>query len=284
MSPVIDAHAHLWQADDGLRPWLAGPGLESINRTFTSDELCARASLAGVDAVVLVEGGASHPADTEMLLAAARTSSRVAGVVIWIDLLSPTLETELGDLLAGPDGRLVLGIRTQVQGEDNDYLDLQEVRAGIAAVGRAGLPFELVLRRMQRPSALALVAALPEVRFVIDHLGNPDFDDNGRPTAGWFQWMSALAAHDNVAVKLSALHSAGIGVSESGVRELVESAIGLFSPARLAWGSDWPTSLLHDSYVQTAALAHGLVAGLSAEEQSSIFGGTAERVFGLEAR
>ena len=278
MTRVVDAHVHLWKADDGFHDWLASPVLAKINTNFSSDELGARTTLAGVDAVILVEGGTPTGEDTDLLLAQTQASSRFAGVIAWIDLVAPDVERRIAELRAGPRGDRILGFRTQVQGENDDYLAREDVRAGLTAIGRASLPFELVIRHQQRPSVLALLDALPDARLVVDHLGGPDFSAK-RPSAEWTKWMRELAKRSNVDAKLSALHA---GESDdAGREELVAVALATMAPSRLAWGSDWPMSLLHRTYAQTVASARSLLAGLSESERAAIFGGTAERVYGL---
>lgn len=47
------------------------------------------------------------------------------------------------------------------------------------------------------------------------------------------------------------------------------------------YGSDWPVCLLAGTYGQVQSAADGLTAHLTAAERSSVFAGTAERVYGL---
>ena len=283
MSQVIDSHAHLWRAGDGLRPWLAQSGLERINRTFTADELCARSSLAGVDGVILVEGGASHASDTATLRKVASRSERFVGVVAWVDIVAPDLRTQLDEILEDASAGRVIGVRTQVQEETDDYLESPIVKSGIATVGDAGLPFELVLRPSQRSSALALITGQPATTFIVDHLGAPVPGISGRPAPGWQRWMAELARRSNVVVKLSGLPRTDHGRSGDIVRRHVDVALDTLGPSRLLWGSDWPVSLLHSSYARTFALAGSLVGALSAGERAQVFGQTAERVYGLRS-
>lgn len=214
-----------------------------------------------------------------MLVNSLRESSRFAGVVAWIDLLSDDLSGELDRLV----GSGVVGFRTQVQAEGDGYLRRPDVRAGIREIGRAGLPFDLVLRPAQWASALELADAQPDSRFVIDHLGNPDFSD-GRPSREWIAWMSELGRRPNAVVKISALRRDGAIQSPDGVTELVDVAHHCLGAARLLWGSDWPLSLRYQTYAQSFSFAREALAGLSADERARVFGGTAEETYGLSAQ
>ena len=52
---VIDAHHHVWDLTVRDQPWLGGPGLAPIRRSFTLDDLRPAARAAGVGATVLVQ-------------------------------------------------------------------------------------------------------------------------------------------------------------------------------------------------------------------------------------
>jgi L-fuconolactonase len=48
------------------------------------------------------------------------------------------------------------------------------------------------------------------------------------------------------------------------------------------FGSDWPVALLASSYQRWVDTVRSWTGSLSADEQASIWGGTARRVYGLE--
>ena len=48
------------------------------------------------------------------------------------------------------------------------------MRKGLKAVGDAGLVYDFVVRHYQLPAVIETVAALGDVRFVLDHGGKPD--------------------------------------------------------------------------------------------------------------
>jgi L-fuconolactonase len=65
------------------------------------------------------------------------------------------------------------------------------------------------------------------------------------------------------------------------VAPFVDIALGIFGPARLMFGSDWPVCLVAASYADVVSAARELTAGLSIPEREAIFGGAAERAYGL---
>jgi L-fuconolactonase len=278
----VDAHHHLWRLDRGYR-WLDAPALSPIRRDFAVADLRVALAAAGVDRTVLVEAGREVAAEVTEFLAIADTTQEIAGVVGWVDLTAPDLADVLAAHLAGPGGRWLVGVRSQIQAEpDPDYLRLPEVHTGLATVAAAGLAFDLVVRAEQLPAAAVAAAAVPQCRLVLDHLGKPAI-----AAGGYEQWRSsaaALARCPNVSAKLSGL------VTEADwrtwtvadLRPYVEAALELFGPARLMFGSDWPVCLLAASYCRVVdALAEAL-GPLSPAEQDAIWSGTATRTYRLE--
>src|ERR1700694_6159488 len=79
----------------------------------------------------------------------------------------------------------------------------KDVRRGIAAVGKAGLAYDILVRTRELPSALALVSALPDMRFVVDHVAKPPIASGA--TSEWAAGLRPLAAFPDVFIKLSGM-------------------------------------------------------------------------------
>ncbi|WP_433220955.1 amidohydrolase family protein [Dactylosporangium sp. CS-047395] len=281
---IIDAHHHLWDPARGYS-WLDEPGLEPIRRPFTADDLRVELDANGVDATVLVEGRRCHPDEAADLLAIAAFCSPIAGVVAWVDVAGD-VAGDVRDYRRLPGGELLVGLRSQVQGEaDPDYLDRPDVRRGLAAVAAAGLVFDLVIRADQLPAAARAAEAVDGLRFVLDHLGKPRIDEGAAGLERWRDGFAALAAHDNVTAKLSGLVTeAGPDWTPDGLAPFVLAAVELFRPERLMFGSDWPVCLLAADYRGVRdALARALPP-LSPAESEAIYAGTAARTYHLFGR
>ena len=273
---VIDTHHHLWTAD---YPWLAEAGLERIRRDYTMADLRPHLAATGVRHTVLVEGGRCDTAETTSFLALAAQAPEIAGVVGWAALEDPALAGTLAAHRAGPGGELLVGVRDQVQAGPDDLLDSPTARAGLATVAAAGLVNELVVRATQLPAVARAAAALPDAPFVLDHLGKPPI--TAGDVAAWRRAITPVAACTNVVAKLSGLVTeAGPEWTVDDLRPYVETALELFGPERLMFGSDWPVCELVATYEDVVAALTGILGGRPAE----IFGGTAVRVYGLEIR
>ncbi|WP_433062969.1 amidohydrolase family protein [Dactylosporangium sp. CS-033363] len=279
---IVDAHHHLWRPERGYR-WLDEPALAAIRRPFVPADLVAELAAAGVDRTVLVEGGRCHPAEAAEFLGYAADTPQIAGVVAWADVTDPGLERTVAGYRRERGGELLVGVRSQVQGEaDPDYLDRPDVRRGLAVLGAAGLAFDLVIRVDQLPAAARAAAAVPGVRLVLDHLGKPRIDRGAVGLARWRDALAAFADRPNATAKLSGLVTeAGPGWSAAALRPFVGHAVDRFGPDRLMFGSDWPVCLLVTDYRTVRSTLEAALPELPAASRAAIFGGTARRVYGL---
>jgi L-fuconolactonase len=279
---IVDAHHHLWLPERGYE-WLQAPGLEALRRPFTPQDLLAELSAAGVDATVLVEGGRCHVDEAAEFLGYAADISAIAGVVAWIDIAAGDVRATVNRYRSLRGGELLVGLRSQVQGEDDpDYLDRRDVRRGLAEVGSAGLVFDLVVRADQLPSAARAARAVPELRFVLDHLGKPRIHEGEEGLRLWQGSFSSLADCPNVTCKLSGMVTeAGAGWTPEDLRPFVDVAVEAFGPGRLLFGSDWPVCLLAASYGEVLAALRQVLPAMSQEDLDRIFAQTAVQTYGL---
>jgi len=275
---IIDAHHHVWDLRVRDQPWIAGDQMAAIRRSFTLDDLRPQARAADVDATVLVQTVTVAP-ETPELLALADADPLVAGVVGWTDLTSPAVADELARLAALPGGRYLVSIRHQVQSEpDKDWLRRPDVIRGLRAVAAAGLCYDLVVLPHQLPAASFAAAAVPELRFVLDHAGKPPIA--GGPLGQWAAAIRQLAARPNTSCKLSGLVTeAPAGAAPAAFAGVADIVLCAFGAGRVMAGSDWPVCLLASDYATVMALARSLVASLSDAERAQVLGGTAARVY-----
>jgi L-fuconolactonase len=274
----IDAHHHLWDLDVRDQPWTAE--LPALRRSFGIDELRPTLVANEVDATVLVQT-ISVADETPELLALADAEPVIAGVVGWIDLTAPDAADQLARLQDGEGGGRLVGIRHQVQEEpDPRWLCRADVRRGLAAVGEAGLAYDLLVKPQQLASAVDTVRALPDMRFVLDHAGKPAIRDGA--IQPWHAEVAELAQLPNVAVKLSGLVTeAADEWTVEQLRPYVDVLLQAFGPFRIMFGSDWPVCLLAASYREVVAAAQELTSQLSSAERDDVFGETAARWYGI---
>jgi L-fuconolactonase len=287
-APVIDAHQHFWDVSAHDQPWLrSDPGLAPLLRNFAPADLAPLAAASGVTATVVVQTVA-EPWETPELLALADGPGLVAGVVGWADLTAPDIAEALAALRELPGGDRLAGVRHPVLVEpDPDWLARPDVLRGLAAVAAAGLAYDIVGEPRHLP-AVVTATRLPQLTFVLDHLGNPDVRPGASPSASqpWASAVTRLAALPNTTAKLSGILGVpappGTGAgSVAHIRPYYDFVLSAFGPNRLMFGSDWPPCTLDASYAQVCAVARSLTAGLSDSEQEAIFSRTARRAYRL---
>jgi L-fuconolactonase len=277
---IVDAHHHFWDPARAEYPFLTDD-LAAIRRSFGPADLAPLLAAAGIDGTILVQTRSSV-VETEEFLATAAATPFIRGVVGWVDLRDPAVGETIARLRAGPGGDRLVGIRHQVQDEeDPDWLARDDVRRGIETVGRAGLVFDLLVRSREMPAAREVVAAMPDARFVVDHLAKPPIREGARQP--WADLVTGLGGLPNTWWKMSGL------VTEADwrdwrpadLRPYVEHVLAVIGPERLMFGSDWPVCLLAASYPEVVAAAHEALGGLSEAERAAVFGGTAVAVYDL---
>ena len=297
MPVMIDAHHHLWDLAAREHRWLLGgqswasdEELARLRRSFTLADLVPVAAAAGVSGTVVIQT-ADEPWETPDLLALATGldpytnreapgGGLLAGVVGWTDLTSPAVADAVASLRALPGGEFLRGIRHPVLIEpDPDWLARPEVLRGLRALAAAELSFDIVVLPHQLPGAVTAARSVPELAFVLDHLGNPPAAGQEADDGPWAAAIGSLAALPNVTCKLSGAHSDPMRASD--LRPYYETVLGGFGPDRLMFGSDWPVSTLTAPYSQVCDLYRELTADLSAAEQDAIFDQTARRVYRL---
>ena len=277
---VVDAHHHFWDPARAAYPWMT-EAHAPIRRRFGPEDLAPLLAANGVDRTIVVQTRSSVD-ETRELLATAAGHDFIAGVVGWIELGAPDVAEQLASLRAAPGGAKLVGIRHQVHDEaDPEWLGRTDVRRGLAAVGRAGLVYELLVRTRELPAARATVRDLPGVRFVVDHIAKPPIASGA--IDAWSAALKPLAGYPNVSSKLSGMVTEADWASWT-PRDLapyVERVLDWFGPGRCVFGSDWPVCLLAAPYAQVVELSRELLRDLPAADRDRIFGANAIELYRL---
>ena len=279
---IVDAHHHLWDPARADYPWLTEE-LATIRRRFGPEDLEPHLQATGVDATVLVQTRSSEDETREFLATAAATPF-IRGVVGWVDLTNAAVDDAIAQLRAGPGGDRLVGIRHQVHDEpDPDWLLRDDVRRGIRSVGRAGLAYDFLVRSRELPAAREIVATMPDVPFIVDHLAKPPIRGGPGGIQPWADLVASFAGLPNVSWKISGLVTEADWQrwGPADLAPFVDHALRTFGPGQLIFGSDWPVCLLAATYEEVAAAARELTAGLSDSERAAVFGGNATAVYGL---
>ena len=278
---IVDAHQHFWDPAQNDYPWM-GDDDAAIRRRFAPEDLLPLLRRQGMQRTVLVQTISSLEESREFLALAAETEF-IAGVVAWVDLTAADVAADLADLAASPGGDRLVGIRHQVQDEEDPrWLLREDVQRGLGEVGRAGLAYDFLVGPPELPAATETARLQPEMRFVVDHCGNPPIR-TGEDEA-WDCGITSLAALPNVFCKLSGL------VTEADLQSwtvadllpYVARVLELFGSERLMLGSDWPVCLLAGSYTEVVDAYIATLDGASDETLRRVLGQNAIDFYRLD--
>ena len=278
---VLDSHLHVWDLTGGGYGWL-GPDLGVLHASFTPEAAQLELLAAGVDGAVLVQADDTE-ADTRAMLRAASHHAWVLGVVGWVDLARPDVAREQLDRWRRHPA--FCGVRHLVHGDPRrDLLDAPAVRASLQLLAEADLAVDVPDAWPHHLRQVRDVAdAVPGLRVVLDHLGKPPADRADLPA--WRAAVAQVAARPTTVAKVSGLQHLHRGrAGDAVVREVWETALALFGPARLMLGSDWPMTTPWGGYAPSWRIVRDLVSELQPDEQARLLSGTAVEVYRLGSR
>jgi L-fuconolactonase len=158
-----------------------------------------------------------------------------------------------------------VGVRHQVHDEADPVCgsSAPTSSAGSPRSAKAGLVYDLLVRRRELPASVETARRHPDIRFVLDRAGKAPQSDRD----AWADGVSALETLPNVACKLSGLFT------EADPEGTVARALQWFGSDRCMFGSDWPVCLLASGYGDAIAFVG---------DDEEVLAGTAIRTYGLQ--
>ncbi len=278
----IDAHQHFWKYDAARDTWITKE-MAILKRDFMPADLLPEMVANGIDGCIAVQTSQSEQ-ETGFLLDIGQKNHWIAGVVGWVDLCAGNVEERLRYFSQFEKLR---GVRHIVQSEaDNRFMLRPDFMRGISCLVQFNLTYDILIYPKQLPVAIEFVAKFPEQPFVLDHMAKPNIKSGDRSAENmeWARNIKSLAAHPNVSCKLSGL------ITEAdwndwrpeGFWPYLDTVFEAFGAHRLMFGSDWPVCLLAGTYQRAREVIQKYVGELSAAQQEQIFGGNAEKFYGLK--
>lgn len=270
----IDAHHHLWDPARGDYGWLT-PDLGPLYRPFVAADFAPLVAEAGLDGTVLVQAAPTE-AETDWLIATARATPWVLGVVGWIDLDATDAPARIADRAGDP---LLVGVRPMLQDlAQRDWILAPARAAALTALTDHRLVFDALIAVDQIDTIATLAARYPDLSIIVDHAAKPRIGD-ADAWARWATGMTRLAAHANIACKLSGLLTeAPAGAGTDMLHPYAARLLAAYGPERLVWGSDWPVLTTMAAYADWRRIAMALIPPV---HHAAVFGGNAARLYRL---
>jgi predicted TIM-barrel fold metal-dependent hydrolase len=293
--PIIDPHHHLWDLRLERHPWLRGRGENSSNlaplrRNYLPSDYLRDAAGHNVVATVHVEAGwdaEDSVGETQWL----RSLEKIGGIAARYVARVPLARAEAPELIeaqaAFPE---VVGVRDILSWSENparrfasrgDLMRDPAWRAGLAALARNDLVFDLMVYASQLDEAARLVGDFPDQQFVLEHCGSP-IDRDAEGMRRWREGLAAVARRPNVLIKISDLVAYDQHWTLDSLREVILRCLDCFGPERAMFASDFPVAGLFATFDQVYGAFKTVVSGLSASEQRALFFDNARRTYHLD--
>lgn len=279
--PFVDTHLHFWQLGHLPYPWLADPGTEALRHDYLPANLAADAAGLDLQATVHVQAEVDHAVDpVEETAWLASLDGAPTVCVGYADLRAPDVD----DVLARhQEYALFRGIRqeawfdpesTRADVPTYDLLADPAWAAGLRRLAARELSFDLLVWTHQLERAAAVFRKLPELTVVLDHTALAD---------GSEEWRTGIRRFaDQVprsVLKISGMASVSATWQPADVVPVIQEAIEVFGPGRCMFGSNFPVDRPASSYERLWQTYDEATATLSQDERTSLFSGTARRVY-----
>jgi L-fuconolactonase len=272
--PTLDSQVHAYERNHPGRPWagtLHGPA------EVTGDQMVAAMDAVGCDGAVLVSPFSMYRYDASYakeVYAAHPTRFRLVKPV---DPTDPAVVETIADW-AATNG--TVGIRVFLrEGVSTDPTD-PSINRVLAAAARESLPVNLACTgRLEQAGQLA--SRNPNTRLVIDHLGLPQPHEPPAPAQPFADLpkLLALAAHDNIAVKISgACTLSHEPFPYKDIWDPLGRIFDAFGFDRCLWGTDWTRAVGLLTYAQGVE-SFRVTDRLSDSDRAVLMGGALQRVY-----
>jgi predicted TIM-barrel fold metal-dependent hydrolase len=290
---VIDTHVHHFDLERFRYPWLEDPEFADLRHDYSPEQYRADVGDHGLEGWVHVQAEVDHAADpvqetawvtTLAQQASAASETAPVACVVYADLRDPEVERLLERHCAY---RLTRGVRQEAWSDPastradiprEDLLGDPDWVRGYRRLEDFGLSFDLLVFPRQLQQAASVVADVPGVPVVLDHLGVPDPDaDPGLEM--WRAGVATLAQLPHAHVKLSALSMLGNPRRADSVRSVIAELLELFGAQRCMFGSNFPVEALAGNFASMFELFLEALGDLSAGDRDEVLSGTARRFY-----
>ncbi len=294
MLRIFDPHIHLWDLSTGLYPWLEKPtesfigSNEPIARSYLLDEFMGEAGdTLEIVGAVHVEATAADPlAEVAHLQSVADRAPIPLGIVGHADLRREDLDEVLDRMTENAAFRGIRHVTNYHANPELTYVSENlwadpAFARGLRLLGARNLSFDLALYPGQMAEAAQVAQSCPETAMVVNQAGA--WVD--RTLSGWREWksgMRALAACDNISVKLAGFGMWDPEVTASSIRPVVLETLDAFGTRRSMFASNFPVDKLFTSYRDLWRCYDVAVADLSGDERTALFERNAASTYRVE--
>ncbi len=274
--PVVDSHHHFWEIERFDYSWM--PEGSPLATDYGPDDLAPLVQEAGVDYTVIVQA-VSSPDEALWLLEFAEQHEFIAGVVGWVDLTDLDVPYTLDELQRS---KYFKGVRHIWEGEnDPGWIVNSGAINGLKELVRRRLTFDFLAKPPNLPFIPQVMDQVPDLKAVVDHIAKPLIADH--TVEPWLSDLRKVASINGIHCKVSGMITEADQQNWTidDLRPYVHHVLGMFGPDRLMFGTDWPVCTLAGEYKTVADTTREILKSLSPADKAGVFGGNANRFYGL---
>ncbi|MEO1220297.1 MAG: amidohydrolase family protein [Pseudomonadota bacterium] len=292
-SQITDAHHHLWDLSYCHYPWLMERGVTRffgdpapIQHDYLVKDLRADFADLPVTKSVHVQVGVAledSVEETRWLQTCADKSGLPNAIVAFADLCAGDLGAVLdqhSECTAFRGVRQIFGRSAEEDAKSgtNTLLSNPKFAEGLRELAKRDLSFDLQLTPPLMESAAKVLRQIDGLKVALCHAGSPsDLSPSG--TRQWLCGLAAIADIPGAICKLSGFGMFDHDWNRPYAQMLIEPAIELFGPHRIAFGSNFPVDKLYKPYSETMATYLEIVQGFAPAEIDAMFAGNADRFY-----
>ncbi len=267
---IIDTHTHVVSSDKAKHP--LDPGARGWSTEVSNDveDLIEEMDKAGVECATLVQPNATYGLDNTYQCDSAKI---YAPRTVSVGILDPAASDAADKLSYWVNEHGMLGVRFQSQAEPDDpscdaiWQRAEELGVPVS-IGGGGQPDKV--NRMRN-----IAARHPNVLFAPDHFaGWSGSEDKAAMTAA----LEEMAKLSNAHLRVSSTSFGPYADLDEAGKELFQRVIQAFTPCRIMWGSNFPSSR-EGGYAGQLQIAATALDWLSQEDRDWIMGGSAHKLW-----
>ena len=278
MPTVIDIHPHIIASDATRYPLAPLGGHQSDwsrTRPVTTEQMVAAMDKAGVAKAAIVQASTCYGHDNSYVAdAVAAHPDRFTGVFS-VDVLAADAPERMRYWVGKKLGGMRLFTFGSTMQNQAAWLDDPKSFPAWDCAGELGISICLQMSATGLPQMIGMAERFPKVRILLDHCARPALED-GPPYAA-AESLFALAKYPNIYLKLTQRNFSESRNGKATPETFFPKLVSTFGAARLAWGSNYPSS--EGSLGDLLALATTSLKCLPASDQEWIFAKTAQTLY-----
>lgn len=280
MTALIDSHLLIASRNVKAFPPLPGTDPAELDAAPGRRELAALLDARELEGAVLVQRGKTYGYDNALICAAAKADPRLRAICA-VDGRQEQCGDQAADVLSRP-GVVGLRLMEPEKGANLDWLCGPHALDAWRAAADANAMMDVHLFPWNRAAGLGILEKLlgeyPDLRVVLDNLGNPAVED-GAPDFGIDPALLKVAERKRVTLKISAMSFARVRKAGLEPTALLQAMVARFGASRLCWGSD---VLMGDATPESVmAEVRAAAAGLADKDAAMVLASTAREIFSL---